>query len=240
MRLASKNYSEFVMVIVAAGLAVSARAQGQLTYNTEFTSNGGLATTYVNGSFSAVFTGVSLQYSGPFPVADANIVNTGPGTLSLAFSQPVTSISFDVGGLDVSWGDEIIFSQAPTIGLAQNSVYSVYGAYPLNLDGTTITPTGDSSGGRVTFSDLPDVTYFAWTDAGTSGAYDWTFYDNFSFTPSAVPEPSTLGLAGLSCLSLIAYSRIKKSSRALSLRAIIWRQRKTQGIARPVALCAPP
>jgi hypothetical protein len=137
-------------------------------------------------------------------VDGANIFNTGPGILSLTFSQPVTSISFDVGGLDVSWGDEIIFPEAPIIGPAQNTVFSVYDAYPLNLNDTTITPSGDSSGGRMTFSDLPDVTYFAWTDAGNGGAYDWTFYDNFSFTTSDVPEPSTLALAGLSCFVFIA------------------------------------
>ena len=203
--LLSKNYLEFVVVIIAAGLAVS--AQAQLTYDTEFTSDGGLATTYVSGDFSATFTGVALAYSDPSIVAGANIFNEGAGTLSLAFSQPVTSISFDVGGLDVSWGDEIIFTQAPSIGPAQSSVTAVYGAYPLNLNGASITPTGDGSGGRVTFSGLPNVTLFTWTDAGIADGNDWTFYDNFSFTTSAVPEPSTLALASLSGLSLIAFRR---------------------------------
>jgi hypothetical protein len=195
------------MSVVAAMLAVSARAQGQATYDTEFTVDNGLSPTYASGDFSANFEGVSLQYSGPFPVDGANIFNTGPGTLSLTFSEPVTSISFDIGGLDASWGDEVIFSQVPAIGLAQSSISSVYDQNSLILSGDTIVPSGDGSGGRVTFSDLPDVTYFAWTDAGTAGAYDFTFYDNFAFTTSDVPEPSTLVLAGLGCLSLIAYGR---------------------------------
>jgi len=184
-------------------LGVAATTTAQSTFNTEFTSGGALATTYINGGFSATFAGVSLSYYD----SSYNILNVGAGTLSLTFSQPVTSISFDVGGLDPagSWNDKIIFPQAPTLGMAENTS----GAYAYNavLNGTTL--TGNGGGGRVTFSGLADVTSFSWTDAGTAGGSDWTFYDNFSFTTAPVPEPSTLALAGLGGLSLLLFCRRK-------------------------------
>jgi hypothetical protein len=200
--LLSKNYLKFIVFIIAAGLAAS--VQAQLIYNTEFTSGGALATTYVSGSFSATFTGVSLSYYSGY-----NILNIGAGTLSLAFSQPVTSILFDVGGLDTSWGDKIIFSQVPAIGPAQTSA-GYYNLNTLNLNGTTITPRGNSSGGRMTFSGLPNVTSFVWTDAGTAGNNDWILYDNFSFTTSPVPEPSTLAILAVGSVLVLRCRRLRR------------------------------
>ena len=189
MKTSSTYLTKIVCGLALMGAAATVTAQS--TFNTEFTSGGALATIYTSGSFQASFTGVSLSY-----FSGDNILNIGAGTLSLTFSKPVTSISFDVGGLDPSssWNDKIIFNQAPTLGTPENLLGGAY-AYDAVLNGTTL--TGSGGGARVTFDNLGGITSFPWTDAGTAGGSDWTFYDNFSFTIAPVPEPSTLALVAL-------------------------------------------
>lgn len=187
-------------LIAAVFLAVTC-ADGQLLYTTTFTSGTNFVPTYQAGSFSATFAGPDLtSYALPLTADYTCIRNIGAGRLSLTFSQPVTTISFDVGGVDGMWNDGVSFDTAPTLGPTLNRDYFFRHIFA-SLLGTTLfcdAPTDANGGARVSFANLgggAGVTSFGWSDVGTAATSDWVLYDNFSFT--VVPEPAALSLAVL-------------------------------------------
>jgi len=190
-----------ISTLFAAACLAATCAEGQELYTTTFTSGTNFVPTYQAGSFSATFAGPDLTFfAQPLTADDPCIRNIGPGSLSLTFSQPVTTISFDVGGLDGFWGDGVRFDTTSTLGPTLNRAYYFTHIFAAFSSTTLICPTTNdgSAGARITFANLggaAGVTSFGWSDVGTAGTSDWVLYDNFSFT--VVPEPAALSLAVL-------------------------------------------
>ena len=181
------NLKAMAAVLFLAASLPSGTTQAQI-YNTTFTSGTSFTPVFSQGSFTATFAGPNLSY---YSETDPSVRNISAGTLSLLFNQPVVAISFDVGGLDTSWGDQITFPIVPLTPLQLAFNRSVPFQNLATLSGATLLPLDSGYGARVTFGNLGSgggITTFLWNDTGTAGSNDWTFYDNFTFT--VVPEPA--------------------------------------------------
>ncbi len=204
-----------VIACVAAALLTATNVGAQTIYTTTFTSGTTFVPTYQAGNFSATFAGPALSYFSEYYAADDPCIrNIGPGLLSLTFNQPVLALSFDVGGLDASWGDQVTFSMAPTspLGATLNRNFYFTQNVP-TLSGSSLIPTGSGCGARVSFDNLgggagTTAFSFVWSDNGTAGGNDWVLYDNFSFT--VVPEPSAFALVGFGGVVLLISGRRKQ------------------------------
>lgn len=177
-----------ISILLGLMLALVSHAD---VYTTEFRSGLSLMSTYESGDFSATLSSsepsLDILGSSEYDLDNDPVVRAiGSGTISLSFNQTVTSISFDIGGLDSS--DSTTFSTVPSLDNPQNTTQHFSNAPTLN--GTTVQGTS-ASGTRVTFSSL-DTTSLSWNNSGT-----WIFYDNFEFSTDAVPEPALVVMLGI-------------------------------------------
>lgn len=184
-------------LLIAASLAVAMSAKAAPTIiNFDDLPNHTIVTNQYSGvSFSSDGGNVLEVISFPFASSAPNIVagnNTnGFADVIINFDTPVNALSFDAIGVN----------NAGTVGLIdiyQNNSFTA----TVNLlgQGTVLVPDYvDLSA----YSDVTGIKIYSITDLLGYG------YDNFQFTPGAVPEPSTIALAGFGIAGFIAARRRK-------------------------------
>lgn len=186
------------LLLFTIAIATSAHAA---VYTTDFRSGNTVQAVFTSGTFTATiaYTGSPLSVYG---TTDPTLLTQNNGTVTLTLSEPVSSITFDFGGIDS--GDSATFTSAPTVSAPINTE-SFYQAGLPQLVGTTVSMNvTNGEGARLAFTGLDNVTSFSWQNVGI-----WTFYDNFSFVTS-VPEPGICGLLSLGGVAL-AFRRCRRA-----------------------------
>jgi hypothetical protein len=135
---------------------------------------------------------VQNTYSGEFNTT-GNYLDNNAGsasTVDFTFDSPQAVFGLNYGALDDQW------------------TLSVYDSDNNLIDSTTVEPNHGSNAGEF-IGIASSSANIAWASFTDSNSGDWILLDNLRFTPTEVPEPSTLALAGLGGLGLMLFRRRK-------------------------------
>lgn len=119
-------------------------------------------------------------------------VPDGSSLVGVSFASPVYSIGMDLGYLYL-WGG----GTTADLTLSTGDIFILSLTGPLVLTSTPLTFFG--------FTSDVGITSLSFTDHSSG-----MMIDNFAYTTTAVPEPTTLALAGLSGLSLMLFRRQRR------------------------------
>jgi hypothetical protein len=179
---------------------------------TSFSSGSGSSVSDNVDGILATFTTTKQfsQFAEQSGSADPSLRNVGFADYVLSFSTPIQFLSFDVGGVDTSWGDRLYDFQIDGVpaSLLIESPLNISQAFNLHTavwNGSQLSPgLEQDNGARISFGSAT-ISSLTFRSSGASDQSNhWILFDNFSFL-RAVPEPSTfllLSLAAITCLAI--------------------------------------
>jgi hypothetical protein len=202
-----KQIANFALSLGAFGAVATASAQIVITSTNDPALNGAGLIDFSSatiGSYSSlVIDGVTITapgntvrvqntYSGDYNTT-GNYLDNNAGsasTIDFTFDSPQVVFGFNYGALDDQW------------------TLNVYDSDNNLIDATTVEPNHGSNAGEF-IGIASSSANIAWASFTDSSSGDWILLDNLRFTPTEVPEPSTLALAGLGGLGLLLFRRRK-------------------------------
>ena len=197
--------NDLVAFLFAASLFLSRFASVVFAETTTFPSGSGSMVTDTIGGLTVSFatTGDFSQWNQQTSSTDPSLRNIGFANYELSFSAPIRNLSFDVGGLDTSWGDVVHSFRADgdDIPLSLGMPLNISQGFNLHMavwNGSQLGPgSGEDNGARVFFGPI-HISTLTFSSLGTSsGSNHWILFDNFAF--EVVPEPTGFLIAVIAC-----------------------------------------
>jgi hypothetical protein len=212
----------FLPAIAMAGLLIlglSGRAHANLsvTLNTAapatLNNNGTLPFNLTSGIFSSsgnAFGETALGHPATMDLSTLTISSTGAGTATLIFSMNNINSPTGLGTISETLTSHFVTGSGSvtfqTFGSNNNTLYNSLPLSPAPTGSTGIVNTLNGSSSGAFTATAPYSLTEVLTITFTSGGGQVSLSSDSSASFSAVPEPSTMALAGLGALSLIGYS----------------------------------
>lgn len=191
--------------LIVALLFLGGLSDPLFALTTTFPSGSGSTVSDTVGGVTVTFstTGDFSQWDQQTSATDPSLRNIGFANYQLSFSTPIQSLSFDIGGLDTTWGDVIhsFLADNNPIGLTTGPPTNISQGFNLHMavwNGSQLLPGSEEDNGARVFFGSTAISTLKFSSSGTSsGSNHWIHYDNFSFV--AVPEPATCSTAVSMC-----------------------------------------